>query len=109
MNQPVTLVRSGALYRLRYSVRRCNSCLLSDRFPAVHFDADGVCSYCRDPHIANAIHPSPESIAEVRERIQNRHGSIDIVHMFSGGKDSTFALSLLVLAGFRVRAMTYDN
>lgn len=107
MIKRANLVREDGRYRVEYAVRRCQRCVLSNCFPEISFDAAGVCSYCSVPEVTAAA--APEGITVLRDQIRNRDGEVDIIHLFSGGKDSTYALSQLVKAGFRVVAMTYDN
>lgn len=109
MTQSVRLRKSGDVYRLGYHGQRCPSCILSEQFPDITFDEDGVCSYCRAPEAGAQVQSQNRSLADMRADIANPDGGVDVVHLFSGGKDSTFALSQLVSAGFRVHAMTYDN
>lgn len=107
MIQPAKIVREDGRYRVEYAVRRCQRCVLSNCFPDISFDAAGVCSYCTAPEVNAA--PARKGLAVLRDQIRNGDGEVDIVHLLSGGKDSTFALTQLVEAGFRVVAMTYDN
>lgn len=107
MSPKAKLILTDDHYRIEYDVRRCRKCLLSDTFPGISFDATGDCSYCTAPETA-ASEPVPD-IDRLRDVIRNPDGDVDVVHLFSGGKDSTFALYKLFELGFRVVAMTYDN
>ena len=91
----------------------CQRCLLTDRYPGVTV-TDGVCSVC-------------SSFAEYRDQVQRYFGTVadlraaiaghstvqrsgyDVLLLFSGGKDSTYALYRLLDLGLRVLAFTFDN
>lgn len=94
------------------TAQACRQCLLTDHYPGVTV-TDGVCSVCR-------------SFAEYRDEVQRYFGTVedlraaidqhsrrssgyDVLLLFSGGKDSTYALYRLLDLGVRVLAFTFDN
>lgn len=90
-----------------HALRRCSKCILPSTMPFIHFDSEGVCNYCNNytPRLADnnlenfskAIHPY---IAK---------GSNQCILPFSGGRDSTLALHLVVKElGLKPVTMTYD-
>ena len=107
MKEKTKLRLSNGQYCIEYDVQRCNKCVLSNTFPDITFDTFGICSYCTALPISESN--SDENIDRLRENICDKNNSVDIIHLFSGGKDSTYALYHLVEQGFRVVAMTYDN
>lgn len=95
-------------------VERCSRCVLPRNYPGTRFDADGVCSVC-------AGHPQRygsidwEAREKRLERILNRYrgrrgGKHDCLVPFSGGKDSSYTLYLLVRKyGMNPLALNVDN
>lgn len=95
-------------------IERCSRCVLPRNYPGTHFDADGVCSVC-------AGHPQRYGSIDwkAREkrlvRILNRYrgrcgGKYDCLVPFSGGKDSSYTLYLLVRKyGMNPLALNVDN
>ena len=92
----------------------CPTCGLPTNVPGVSFDADGVCSTCahfesvKDQAQAyfRTLDDLAEKLADARRRAT---GDYDVLHLLSGGKDSTYALYELVRMGARVFALTLDN
>ncbi len=96
------------------TIVNCVRCGLGSDVPDIVIDADGVCTSC---HEFDAIAPQAEAwfrteadlqreLAEARNRSA---GNYDVLHLLSGGKDSTYALYRLVEMGARVLAITLDN
>ncbi len=96
------------------TVEHCVRCGLGSDVPEVTIDGDGVCSSC---HHFDLVAPQAESwfkneddLAAALIDARNRSaGDYDVVHLISGGKDSTYALYKLVEMGARVFAITLDN
>jgi glucosamine--fructose-6-phosphate aminotransferase (isomerizing) len=105
-----TLSLSGAAeeerllgYR-RYEGRRCTKCLLTETMPFISFDADGVCNYCRHYKPRNQPRPK-EELFKLVESYRRKTGD-DCVVPFSGGRDSCFALHLIVKE-LQMKPITY--
>lgn len=74
--------------------RRCTKCILPETMPYIKFDGDGVCNYCTNYRIRN--HPKPkEELFELVEPYRRAHGD-EVLVPFSGGRDSCYALHLIV-------------
>lgn len=94
--------------------RRCQTCVLSESYPGAQLDDTDQCAYCRMPAedirsgwgYFRTIDDLTEKVAATRERDA---GEYDAVLLFSGGKDSTYALYRLQDLGFRLFAFTFDN
>ncbi len=91
----------------------CRKCVLPDSFPGIHFDDNGVCNYCLD-YIKTS--PQQDNKAEYSrkfdELVEKYRGksSYDVLSCFSGGKDSTYTLSLLKEKyRLNVLAFSFDN
>ena len=86
-------------------LKRCKKCLLPETYPAVGFDEEGVCSYCRN-------HSKRELFGEERflDLIGSARGrDYDCLVGISGGKDSCYVAYLAKKTyGFRVLAVCYD-
>ena len=94
--------------------RHCLRCGLPDNVPGVDFDEAGICATC---YSYDAVAPvtqswfkSPDDLrTELEKARSNRTGSHDVLHLLSGGKDSTYALYQLVELGAVPYAITLDN
>ena len=72
--------------------------------PFIKFDADGVCNYCTNYKIRN--HPRPkEELFELVEPYRRAHGD-EVLVPFSGGRDSCYALPLIVNE-LKLKPITY--
>ncbi len=92
----------------------CVRCGLPDNVPEAEFDVNGVCSTChaydRVAPVADGWFKDPDDLRREIEWAQaNRTGEHDVLHLLSGGKDSTFALYQLVEAGAHPYVLTLDN
>ncbi|WP_022885776.1 glucosamine 6-phosphate synthetase [Glaciibacter superstes] len=87
--------------------RRCTKCILPETMPFIQFDEDGVCNYCANYRIRN--HPRPKK--ELFDLVEpyRRAGGDEVLVPFSGGRDSSFALHLIVKElGLKPITYTYD-
>jgi len=91
----------------------CTRCILPETFPGITFDEEGVCSICRSA-------TPPERIEKQKARFRKKFeslvdkvrgkGQYDCLLSYSGGKDSSYTLKLLVQQyGLSVLAVTGDN
>lgn len=93
--------------------RLCSRCILPGTFPGISFDAKGECTYCqryRGEKVGRARKKRYEEkfLALLEKHKQN--DTYDIIVAYSGGKDSTYTLDVLVHRyGLRVLALTFDN
>lgn len=96
-------------------LRLCSRCILPETFPNIKFDADGVCSHCRQEELALAKAPSKKAdyrqkLDELVVSIKGKAPSYDAIMAYSGGKDSSYTLKLLrERYDLRVLALTFDN
>ena len=97
------------------TIRHCVRCGLPSNFPRVAFDAAGVCSVCRS---YEAIEPRARAYFRTRNDLRALFAAsrqahpaapYDCLMLYSGGKDSTYALCQLVEMGLSVYAFTLDN
>jgi len=90
------------------SLRRCSRCILPETFPYISFDQDGVCNYCRNYRLRNQPRPLDE-LLEIIRPYRRDDGRPDCIVPFSGGRDSTYALHVIV-EELRLNpiAFTYD-
>jgi tRNA(Ile)-lysidine synthase TilS/MesJ len=95
------------------AMQMCARCILSDGFPNLTFDADGVCNFCqKSPPPADLERHRAELKARMEDTIASKRGtgSYDCVVAFSGGKDSSYTLLKLVRDyELRCLAVTVDN
>jgi tRNA(Ile)-lysidine synthase TilS/MesJ len=95
-------------------IKRCARCILPQTFPNVHFNEHGLCQFCQDTAPVEQLQAErkklQESIAAALISHKNSHANYDCIVAYSGGKDSTFTLKLLVEEyGLRCLAITIDN
>ncbi|MEE9417584.1 MAG: amino acid adenylation domain-containing protein [Acidimicrobiales bacterium] len=93
---------------------RCPSCGLPNNVPGAQFDGDGVCQTCRHyESVKEQASSYFRTVDDLRRELDDARtrstGEYDVLHLLSGGKDSTYALYRLVDLGARVRTMTLDN
>ena len=88
----------------QHSLQRCTRCILPQTMPFISFDAAGVCNYCNNYKLRNTPKPK-ELLYEKLETFRRREGPECIVP-FSGGRDSCFALHLIVNE-LKLRPITY--
>ncbi len=88
-------------------LRRCAKCVLPETMPFIHFDAEGVCNYCKNYAPRNKPKPT-EELFNLVEPYRRKEG-IDCIVPFSGGRDSCYGLHLVVKElGMKPVAYTYD-
>jgi hypothetical protein len=89
----------------------CARCVLPHTFPGISFDGNGVCNYCRNNPVSDAL--SKRTMLKKLETILDTRrspGGFDAILAYSGGKDSTYTLSLLrERYGLKVLAFVFDN
>lgn len=96
-------------------MKTCNKCILTDRFPGISFDTEGVCNFCRDAEAKGQEKVDEEKrqcFAKFKELIAQVKGKFeyDCTVSFSGGKDSTYTLYLVKeVFGLNPLALTFDN
>ena len=86
---------------------RCSCCIIPDTYPAVTFDQDNVCQFCRS-HQSAANKLLGE--AALAQKIGLKRGTqYDVVVGISGGKDSCYAAYIArKVLNLRVLAVCYD-
>ncbi len=91
----------------RHNLRRCTRCVLPETMPYIRFDDEGVCNYCLHYRPRNKPKPKEQLFALV-EPFRRKVGN-DCVVPFSGGRDSCYALHLIVNElGMKPVTYTYD-
>src|SRR3972149_5151463 len=91
----------------------CTNCVLPETFPGISFDSRGVCNFCQEfkgkEHLEKEKEKYLQKFQELLGRFKDS-SSYDALMAYSGGKDSTYTLSLLkenyALTAF---ALTFDN
>ncbi len=91
------------------SIKRCTKCLLPETFPYIHYDAQGVCNYCHSYKPKGLTVDKRPQFEEVLKKYRRTDGKQDCIVAFSGGRDSSYGLHLLVKEfGMRPLTFTYD-
>lgn len=99
------------------TVRVCARCIYDERVSGIRFDADGVCSYCRqiDALVVDYGTGHPKGDAELARIIEDirkagRGKKYDCIIGVSGGTDSSYMVHLAKKHwGLRPLAVHYDN
>jgi len=94
--------------------RYCVRCGLPSDYPRASLDSDAVCGICRSyesiSEQAQAYFKTMDDLREVfAESARRRPARCDCMMLYSGGKDSSYALCKLVEMGLSVYAFTLDN
>jgi glucosamine--fructose-6-phosphate aminotransferase (isomerizing) len=91
------------------SIRRCTKCLLPETFPYIHYDGAGVCNYCHSYQPKGLTVDKRPQFEEVLKKYRRNDGKQDCIVAFSGGRDSSYGLHLLVKEfGMTPLTFTYD-
>lgn len=97
-------------------LQRCTRCIFDSTIPHISFDADGMCSYCRQFDEMQLDYPTGEAGGAVLEatvakmKQDGRGKPYDVVIGVSGGCDSSYMLHLTKKEfGLRVLAAHFDN
>lgn len=89
------------------TLRRCTKCILPETMPFIEFDEDGVCNYCANYRLRNQPRPK-EELFDLVEPYRRSNGD-EVLVPFSGGRDSCYALHLIVKElGLKPITYTYD-
>lgn len=88
----------------RPELKRCSKCILPETMPFIEFDKDGICNYCHNYVLKN--NPKPLSVLMKLVEPYRREGRADCIVPFSGGRDSSMALHLVVKE-LRMQPVTY--
>lgn len=90
-------------------MQRCSRCILTDNYPGIGFNSEGVCSYCA----VYRPEPSPageQALADAVAPFRGSESGYDCIVAFSGGRDSTYILWYAVKQlGLKVLAVFTDN
>jgi len=88
-------------------IKRCSRCILPETMPFIKFDKDGVCNYCHNYKLRNKPKPKDELFKLVGP--YRRKNERDCIVPFSGGRDSSYGLHLIVNElKMKPIAYTYD-
>lgn len=94
-------------------MKLCKKCLLPDNFPHITFDKNGICNLCRQyKGKKQAERLKTEYRSKFDDLIEQAkgNGGYDILMCYSGGKDSTYTLSILKNHyKLKILAFTFDN
>ena len=87
----------------------CKKCILTDAYPGLTFNDEGICSMCSSNHV---FEPYGENkLLRILEDVKaKKRGEYDALVPLSGGKDSMYILYLAVkVYKLKVLTMTCDN
>jgi len=91
----------------------CSKCGLPSNYPTADFDQNNVCGYCRNfetyKNKVEKYFKTEDDFKELFDSTINQSAEYDCIMLYSGGKDSSYALGKLVEKGYRVLAFTLDN
>ena len=87
-----------------HDIRRCTKCVLPATMPYIRFNDEGVCNYCTNYKQRNKPKPKQE-LFDLVEPFRRAKGE-DCIVPFSGGRDSCYALHLIV-DELKMKPITY--
>lgn len=102
------------LSHYQHKTQYCKLCGLTSDFPDTTFNENGICnicqSYTRYKSKVDYYFKTEDDLYEMfKSNRKKRKGEYDCLMLFSGGKDSTYALYKLVDMGLKVLVYTFDN
>ncbi len=80
---------------LANKIKRCTKCLLPHTFPFISFDNSGVCNICNN-YIQKSQGNREKELFDKIERYRSSNGEPDSLIAFSGGRDSSYGMHLIV-------------
>jgi glutamine---fructose-6-phosphate transaminase (isomerizing) len=88
-----------------HDLKRCTKCILPETMPFIEFDSNGVCNYCNNYKLLN----QPKQKNELFNLVEpyRRSKGPDCIVPFSGGRDSSYALHLIVNE-LKLKPITYS-
>jgi glucosamine--fructose-6-phosphate aminotransferase (isomerizing) len=86
-------------------LKRCKKCILPETMPFINFDSDGVCNYCNSYKLRNVPKPK-EILFDLVKPYRKSSDELDCIVPFSGGRDSCYALHLIVNE-LKMKPVTY--
>jgi glucosamine--fructose-6-phosphate aminotransferase (isomerizing) len=86
-------------------IKRCSRCVLPETMPFIQFDSQGVCNYCTGYKKRNNPKPKNE-LLELIKPYRREGNALDCIVPFSGGRDSCYALHLIVNE-LKMKPVTY--
>jgi hypothetical protein len=96
----------------------CTNCILPETFPGVIFDQNGLCNHCqkaagKETILAEEKRKYKQKFLDLIKQVRTSTPSTrpyDVLMAYSGGKDSTYTMSLLRNKyNLRVLAVSFDN
>lgn len=90
----------------------CSRCILSEVFPGISFNSDGVCIHCQRNMFVVGDDVKDKCKVQFVDLMNRVRGisEYDVLMAYSGGKDSTYTLRLLVEKyKLNVVAFTFEN
>lgn len=111
VNSVVAQVKKSTVVTSDYI--HCTSCGLPSNYPTADFDEHNVCGFCRNYETyekkVEKYFETEDQFADLFVKHEGHGGEYDCIMLYSGGKDSTYALGRLVAMGLRVLTFTLDN
>lgn len=94
-------------------MKRCCNCVLPETFPGIEINDEGVCNFCKDykgeQHLQGQKEKFRHKFRLLVDEYRGKSG-YDALMCYSGGKDSTYTLSLLKEKyDLNILTMTLDN
>lgn len=93
----------------------CTRCIYDDSVPAITFNSDGICNYCKLYDEMDVQYPTGavgisqlKKISDKIKKVQHRH-VFDVIVGVSGGSDSCFMLHLVKELGLRPLVVNFDD
>lgn len=98
---------------MKRDTKRCTICILSENFPRIKYDDQGVCNFCNN-ELLHSTESEQIKVAkiEINKLFNKSRGKseYDALLCYSGGKDSTYTLKLAVEKyKLKILSFTLDN
>lgn len=103
-------------------MKTCKRCFITDSFPNVEFNEDGICSFCQNLSVSSAqaelkkaleidkLIELKEIAAQIKQEAKEKKSQYDCIIGASGGFDSTYVIYIAKkILGLNPLVVKYDN
>ncbi len=91
----------------------CVQCGITDKYKGITLDESGICNICKEyenyQSIINQYFGTLDVLKDKLKSYREEQTKYDCILLYSGGKDSTYALYKLIEMGVRVLVFVFDN
>lgn len=113
VSECVIMSKTDGLSKFSTDYIHCNKCGLPSNYPDADFDDENICKYCRGydsyENKVEQYFKKENDFKNIFTSSKSEEAEYDCIMLYSGGKDSTYALGRIAKMGYNVLAFTLDN